>query len=62
MFFTDESGKIVITIEGDDVKAETDKLKQIQNLPNVIDAQMSYTYSDEDFNKNEIKGKIDVRM
>lgn len=60
VFFTDKSGKIVVTIEGEDVKVETEKLKQIQNLPNVISAQMSYTYSDEDFNKNEIKGKIDV--
>ena len=46
--FSDELGRIVITVEGDDNADETKKLKEIQQLPHVASADFSYTYSDED--------------
>jgi nitrate reductase NapD len=46
--FSDELGRIIITVEGDDNADETKKLKEIQKLPHVVSADFSYTYADED--------------
>ena len=46
--FSDELGRIIITVEGDDNADETKKLKAIQHLPHVVSADFSYTYADED--------------
>ena len=46
--FSDELGRIVITLEGDDNTDETAKLKEIQKLPHVVSADFSYTYTDEE--------------
>jgi nitrate reductase NapD len=45
----ENSGKIIITIEGDSVKDETEKLKEIQTIEGVVSADMAYAYSDNDF-------------
>jgi len=49
-----EKGKIIITIEGEDVGEEIEKLKQIQLAPYVIAADMMMTYQ-EDMLDKEIK-------
>ncbi len=50
VYFHDEkSGKIIITIEGEDVNEETFKLRQIQTLPHVLSANMVYSYSEEEW-------------
>ena len=46
--FSDDLGRIVITVEGDDNADETTKLKEIQQLPHVASADFSYTYADEE--------------
>ncbi len=46
--FSDELGRIVITVEGDDNADETSKLKEIQQLPHVASADFSYSYTDGD--------------
>jgi nitrate reductase NapD len=46
--FSDELGRIIITVEGDDNADETKKLKAVQQLPHVVSADFSYTYADED--------------
>ena len=46
--FSDDKGRIVITLEGTDNADETKKLKEIQQLPHVVSADFSYTYADED--------------
>jgi nitrate reductase NapD len=46
--FSDELGRIVITVEGDDNADETEKLKEIQQLPHVASADFSYSYTDGD--------------
>jgi nitrate reductase NapD len=47
-------GKIIITIEGEDVEDEIKKLTAIQAMPHVIAADMMQTYQ-EDMLDNEIK-------
>jgi len=51
--FSDELGRIVITVEGDDNADETMKLKEIQKLPHVASADFSYTYTDGDTDSTE---------
>lgn len=46
--FSDELGRIIVTVEGDGNEDETKKLKAIQKLPQVVSADFSYTYADED--------------
>lgn len=49
-----QTGKIIVTIEGDSVKEETQKLEQIQKMDGVFTADMAYAYSDQDFNKSNM--------
>ena len=46
--FSDELGRIIVTVEGDSNEDETVKLKKIQKLPNVVSADFSYTFTDGD--------------
>ena len=48
LHFSDELGRIIVTVEGDDNEDETGKLKKIRKLPNIASADFSYTYTDED--------------
>ncbi len=52
----ESTGKIIITIEGQSVKTETEKLKQIQLIKGVFSADMAYAYSDQDFSAKNITG------
>ena len=45
--FQDEEGRLVVTVEGDDLKDEAARLKEILALPHVVSADFSYTYSDD---------------
>ncbi len=49
--FHDEQGRVVITVEGENVDEEVEKLKLIQNLPDVISAELVYAYSDDELTK-----------
>jgi nitrate reductase NapD len=53
-FGDQEKGKIIITIEGEDVEEEIKKLTAIQEMPHVIAADMMQTYQ-EDMLDNEIR-------
>ena len=44
----DQFGRIIITIEGDGVKEELNKLKVIEAIPHVISADMQMAYSEEE--------------
>ncbi len=46
--FSDELGRIIVTVEGDGNEDETGKLKKIQQLPKVISADFSYTFTDDE--------------
>jgi len=49
-----EKGKIIVTIEGEDVGEEIEKIKKLQTAPYVIAADMMMTYQ-EDMLDEEIK-------
>ena len=44
--FLDKQGKIVVTLEGKDTNEEIRKLREIMNLPNVLCADLAYSYSE----------------
>jgi len=49
-----ERGKIILTIEGKDVEEEIDKLIKIQQIPQVMAADMMMTYQEDQLDE-EIK-------
>jgi len=48
----DEKGRIIITIEGEDVSEELGKLKIIEAIPHVIAADMQMAYSEDELDEN----------
>jgi len=57
-----EKGKIVVTIEGEDVSEEIAKLRILEKMEGVISADMVYAYAEDELNaerdKLEKGGKI----
>ena len=51
----DEKGRIIITIEGESVKEELEKLRVVENIPHVVAADMQMAYSED-----ELEEHIDV--
>lgn len=48
----DEKGRIIITIEGEGVKEELEKLHIIEAIPHVIAADMQMAYSEDELDAN----------
>ena len=48
----DEKGRVIITIEGDNVNEELEKLRVIEAIPHVISADMQMAYSEDELNEN----------
>ena len=48
----DEKGRIIVTIEGEDVSEEIGKLKIIEAIPHVITADMQMAYSEDELDAN----------
>jgi len=48
----DEKGRVIITIEGEDVSEELKKLRVIENIPHVAAADMQMAYSEDEINEN----------
>ena len=44
----DEKGRVIVTIEGENVEEELKKLKVIEAIPHVISADMQMAYSEEE--------------
>jgi nitrate reductase NapD len=59
--FYDSDGKIVATIEGESVGEQMEKLKKIQNIPYVFNANLAYSYCEDELSKvlGEIQGTDD---
>ncbi|MCH8024662.1 MAG: chaperone NapD [Candidatus Marinimicrobia bacterium] len=47
VFFSDKQGRIVVTVEGETVDGEAEKLLAIQKLPDVLGADLVYAFSDD---------------
>lgn len=57
----DEKGRIIITIEGEGVKEELEKLHIIEAIPHVIAADMQMAYSEDELDANmEVLNNADV--
>jgi nitrate reductase NapD len=50
--FHNESGKIIITIEGEDVSEELSKLRIVEAIPHVIAADMQMSYSEDELDRH----------
>mgnify|MGYP000626768217 CR=1 FL=1 len=50
-----EKGKIIVTIEGENIDEEMSKLKKIQAIPHVICADMMMAYSEEELDSERAK-------
>lgn len=48
----DEKGRIIITLEGEDVSEELKKMKVIEMIPHVISAEMQMAYSEDELEAN----------
>ena len=48
----DEKGRIIITLEGEDVSEELKKMKIIESIPHVISAEMQMAYSEDELEAN----------
>lgn len=48
----DEKGRIIITIEGQNVKEELEKLRVIEAIPHVISADMQMAYSEDELDEH----------
>lgn len=46
--FSDETGRLVATIEGKTIGEEMNTLKAIQNIPHVLCASLMYSYSEDE--------------
>ncbi len=44
----DEKGRIIVTIEGKDTEEEIGKLKNLQEIPYVVSAEMAFAYSEDE--------------
>ena len=54
-FCDEEKGKIIVTIEGENIDEEMGKLKKIQAIPHVICADMMMAYSEEELDAEREK-------
>ncbi|MCP3931399.1 MAG: chaperone NapD [Bacteroidetes bacterium] len=58
----DEKGRIIVTIEGKNTESEVAKMQQLQSLPQVLSAEMVFSFSEEELEKEKDKleknGKI----
>jgi nitrate reductase NapD len=48
----DEKGRVIITIEGNGVKEELEKLRVIEAIPHVISADMQMAYSEDELDEH----------
>lgn len=48
VYFSDRQGRIVVTIEGDTIDGEIEKLAAIRDLPDVLGADLVYAFSDDE--------------
>lgn len=44
-------GRIIVTIEGESIGEEMQRMKAIQNMPGVLSAELAYSYSEHEIQK-----------
>ncbi len=48
VYFHDEEGRIIVTIEGKDVNSLIKKVKAIQGMTHVLSAEVNFSYGEEE--------------
>ena len=57
----DEKGRVIITIEGNSVKEELEKLRVIEAIPHVVAADMQMAYSEDELDSHmEVLNNADL--
>lgn len=51
VFFHDDQGRIIVTIEGETIGEEIKRLRLIQELPHVMSADLMYAYSERELGR-----------
>ncbi len=54
-YYLHDETKIIVTIEGEGISEEIAKLKQIQKMNHVISADMMYSYSEDELDREKDK-------
>ncbi len=49
--FHDKTGRIIVTVEGEDAGEEVLKMREIMNLPHVLSAELAYSYSENELDR-----------
>lgn len=57
--FFNSDGKIIVTIEGESISDQMDRLKKIQSMPFVFSASLAYSYCEDELTRvwEEIEGR-----
>ncbi len=50
--FSDPGGRIVVTIEGDNIDGQMALMKKIQNIPFVYDISLAYSYCEDELSSS----------
>jgi len=58
----DDKGRIIVTIEGEGVEDEVGKLKQVEQMKNVISADMVYSYAEGELEKERNKIELEKNL
>ena len=58
----DKKGRIIITIEGEGGEEEMQKLKQVQEIPKVVSAEMVYSYAEDELEKERNKIELEKNI
>ncbi len=48
VYFSDEKGRMIVIVEGENTEIEISRLKEIKELPGVYSAELSYHYFEEE--------------
>jgi len=58
----DEKGRIIVTIEGKNVEEEITKMQSIENIEEVLSAQMVFSYAEDELDqeRNKLEAKEEL--
>jgi len=58
----DDQGRIIITIEGENLSSEMDSLRVIQKMDHILSAEMMYSYSEDELTEltDAIKNNVNT--
>lgn len=58
--FNDSQGKIVVTIEGESINDQMERLKRIQSIPFVFSASLAFSYCEDELARSLAEIRADM--